>query len=248
MDKKRVITLFSGIGCQEMGLDNLGIDYEVVNWCEFDKKVSECYKTIHNVDDSKNIDLLTCSFPCCSFSNQGKMEGFDCDKNGNLFDTSFKLIEKVKPKVVLFENVKGIKNPKFKGDIYVKDCMSSIGYKCFDKVLNSVDYGVPQNRERWFCVCVLDNNIDFKFPDKIPLNKFVKDIIDYEDVNRCIPGRLKPYINVFDGYMEKVFKGGFSVNRVLSIEGTCPTLTTTQEMTVINKVTGNGIVVPFKDK
>eukprot|EP00121_Abeoforma_whisleri_P001265 Awhi_evm1s1128 len=249
MDKKRVITLFSGIGCQEMSLDNLGIDYEVVNWCEFDKKVSDCYKIIHNVDDSRNIgditkldidkynetdiDLLTCSFPCCSFSQMGKKEGFDCDKNGNLFDISYRLIEKVKPKVVLFENVKGIKNPKFKGDIHVRNCMEDIGYKCFDKVLNSVNYNVPQSRDRWFVVCVLDNDIDFQFPEKIPLSKFVKDIIDIDDTERDIPLRLVPYldrklhikkyksqngvIKLFDGYSDGTFK---------SVEGTCPTLTT----------------------
>eukprot|EP00121_Abeoforma_whisleri_P012194 Awhi_evm2s11249 len=132
--KKRVITLFSGLGCQELALKRCNIDYELINWCEIDKGASDSYKILHNEDDRKNlgditkldvdkynvkdIDLLTCSFPCCSFSTMGNNEGFDCKKNGNLFDYSFRVIEKVMPRVVLFENVKNITSKKFNGDVY----------------------------------------------------------------------------------------------------------------------------------
>ena len=99
-----------------------------------------------------DIDVVISSFPCQSFSIAGKKKGFEDEKNGSLYDHQYKLIKKVKPKIVIYENVKNITNKKFGAIEKITDSMEKLGYTCFHKVLNSLDFGMPQNRERWFMV------------------------------------------------------------------------------------------------
>lgn len=89
MEKIKVLSLFSGIGAFEKALTNIGINYELVNYCEIDSHASKCYSLIHNVDENLNLidvtkiktsnlkyfDLLTHGSPCQSFSMSGKQEG-----------------------------------------------------------------------------------------------------------------------------------------------------------------------------
>ena len=263
----KVITLFSGVGTQELGLKKVGVDYEVINYCEFDKKISKCYELIHGVSPDKNlgditkldvkkyyrqlkedgnvdIDLMFSSFPCQSFSNMGKRKGFNDPTKGNLFDCSHKLISKVQPKIVIFENVKGITNKKFNITENVVKKMEDIGYKCHQSILNSCNYGVPQSRERWFMVCVKQNEnlpSNFHFPFPIPLTKKVKDILVEGVVRKCSK-RIQHFIlkdqykkkydskngmkKVFDGRTQGYFTSGYTSSRIMSIEGVSPTLIT----------------------
>ena len=122
-------------------------------------------------------------------------------------------------------------------------------------MLNSVDYGVPQRRERIFIISIRKDLDDgtFEFPKQIPLNVRVKDIIDFEYKRRHIKDSLKPYLDseyhkefkskdfivkVFDGVSQGYFKSSFSQNRIYSIEGVCPTLTTGYDSPVFLEICG----------
>lgn len=133
MDKKlKLLSLFSGIGAFEKALDNINVDYELVNYCEIDKFASKSYSLIHNVDENKNlidvtkintsnlpddIDLITYGFPCQDISIAGKQKGF-FDKNGKLtrsglFFEALRIINDTKPKIAIAENVKNLTSSKF---------------------------------------------------------------------------------------------------------------------------------------
>lgn len=264
----KLITLFSGIGMQEEGIKRCIDKMELVNFCEYDKKIAQCFEILHNVSSDKNlgdirdldidtyyeklekegnsdIDLLISSFPCQSFSIAGKKEGFDCPKNGNLFSISYNLIKKLLPTIVIFENVKNITNKKFNATETIKEKMNFLDYTCYDKILNGIDFGIPQNRERWFMVCIRKPS-SFSFPDPIPLEKNVSFFLESNIEVRKKDSRLEPFFNkeyiktysssrglkkVFDGSSQfpDRFKGGFTMSRIYSIYGSSPTFTTTND-------------------
>lgn len=181
MNKIKVITLFSGIGSQEMALRNLGLDYEVVGISEIDKFAIKSYEAIHeevhNFGDISKIeelpycDLLTYSFPCQDLSVAGKQKGIGKGTRSGLLLEVERLLLKAKengtlPKYLLLENVKNLVGKKF-----IKDFerwlsfLNSLGYYSNWEVLNAKDYGIPQNRERVFVVSSLEN-IHYVFSQK----------------------------------------------------------------------------------
>lgn len=198
----RLLSCFSGIGAYEKGLQNLGIDYELVNYCEIDEQASKSYAAIHNVDESlnlgditkvnekelpKDIDLLTYSFPCTDISLAGKQQGlFNEDgtltRSGLFFD-ALRIIKEVQPKVAIAENVKNLTSKKFKDQFeLILDSLEQIGYNNYWQILNAKDYGIPQNRERVFIVSIrkdVDNG-EFKFPDPFPLELRLRDMLEDE--------------------------------------------------------------------
>lgn len=193
MQKIKVITLFSGIGSQEMALRNIGIDYEVVGISEIDKFAIKSYEAIHgkvhNFGDISKIeelpycDLLTYSFPCQDLSISGKQKGISKGTRSGLLLEVERLLLKAKengtfPKYLLLENVKNLVGKKF-----IKDFerwlsfLNSLGYYSNWEVLNAKDYGIPQNRERVFVVSSLEN-IHFVFPKKQELKIKMKDLLE----------------------------------------------------------------------
>lgn len=164
----RYLSLFSGIGAFEKALDNLGIPYELLAYCEVDKYASKAYSLLHHVPESMNlgditkvdekalptdIDLLTYGFPCQDISIAGNKRGFVNEdgtktRSGLFFDT-LRIIEHCKPKVAIAENVKNLTS-KSMSSIFsiVLESLDNAGYNCYWQVLNSADYGVPQGRER----------------------------------------------------------------------------------------------------
>lgn len=135
-----------------------------------------------NASDIPNHDIICAGFPCQSFSIAGKRMGFE-DTRGTLFFDVARIMKEKKPDFAFLENVKGLTNHD--GGKTLETILSTIreiGYDCKYKVLNAADYGVPQARERWYCVCVrkgsgYDIN-DFEFPEPIELQKKVKDLVD----------------------------------------------------------------------
>lgn len=195
----KLLSLFSGIGAFEKALKNIGEPFEVVRYCEIDKYASKAYSLIHNLDENMNlkdvttvktsdlpddIDITTYGFPCQDISNAGRQKGFT-DENGDLtrsglFFEALRIIEETKPKIAIAENVKALVGKKFTAEFkIVLDSLNDAGYKNYWAVLNSKDYGIPQNRERVFIISIRDD-IDhgFHFPEKYELKLRLRDLLE----------------------------------------------------------------------
>ena len=190
----RVFESFAGIGTQRMGLERAGIAHEVVGICEIDKFAIDSYQAIHgetenygdiskiDPNDLPDFDLFTYSFPCQDISMAGKQKGFDKESGtrSSLLWECERIIEAKRPKYLLMENVKALTFKKNNGG-YQKwlDILTSLGYTNYSKVLNAKDYGVPQNRERVFCISILNDNQGFEFPEKQVLKTRLKDVLEH---------------------------------------------------------------------
>ncbi len=250
------IDLFSGIGGFRLGFEKAG--YRCVFSSETDKYCKAVYKenfgkvpagdiTQIPLSDIPDHEVLTGGFPCQSFSICGKRKGF-ADQRGHLFFHICKIIEFKKPKVVCLENVKYL--------IYhdsgvtlnrMLSMLSELGYHVGFKVLNSLHFGVPQNRERVIIVCTKSKRFNFyqlgyksknirlcDFLDKMGQFEFLKKS-DYTLIEN--PVQKKDSGLIFTGYRNKdVWKKGVrpntkhlsrvhrQPNRIYSSDGVHPTI------------------------
>ena len=195
--KYKSIDLFAGIGGIRLGFDKaFDKDIETVFVSEWDEKAQETYRAnfhddfeiagdITKIAESEvpEFDICLAGFPCQAFSIAGKKQGFDDDYKGTCRGTLFldvaRICEYHKPKVIFCENVKGLYIHD-KGRTYkiIKKTFENLGYTVFDKILNSKDFGVPQNRERIYIVA-FRNDIapsEFVFPDPTDTTKILWDI------------------------------------------------------------------------
>ena len=210
MNRIKVGSDFSGVGAFDQALIRLGIDYETVFSCDMDKYARQTY--IHNYGEPKYypknvydreipkepLTIFMTSPPCQSFSIAGKRKGKDSD-NGILFFNSHEFILENKPRYFIFENVKGLLSDD-NGKTFSEWCNmlggksinglpvlfpynNSVPYHIYHKVLNSKNYGVPQNRERVFIIGIRDDaDNNFTWPKEIPLEKRLKDVLE-DDVD-----------------------------------------------------------------
>lgn len=123
------------------------------------------------------IDLFVGGSPCQSFSMVGKRGGFE-DTRGTLFYEFARLVNEIRPKVFIYENVKGVLSHD-DGNTWtiMQNVFSDLGYKWYSQVVNSKNQGIPQNRERLFVVGFLDQSVDFEFPKTQILNKKMQDFL-----------------------------------------------------------------------
>jgi DNA (cytosine-5)-methyltransferase 1 len=185
-----VFECFAGYGTTTFALKQLGVEHELIGFSEIDKYAIQCFQQNHgginygditkiNWKEVPDFDLLTGGFPCQAFSTAGKQLG-EADARGVLgLELTKALVEK-KPKYFLFENVKGFMSKKFKEtrEKFI-DSWSKAGYVVQYKVLNTKDFGVPQNRERvWFVGIRKDIQKEFKFPEPFELKLKLKDILE----------------------------------------------------------------------
>lgn len=196
----RVATLFSGVGTPEQSLKHLKVEHKTVFACEIDKYARTTYlannqepKTfyddVYNIDGNiykDQIDILIGGSPCQSFSIAGKRMGTSCPR-GNLIYEYFRIVEESKPKVFIYENVKGFlsidkidKKEKY-GETFKNFVQSfkELGYTIYYEILNTKDYGVPQNRERIYIVGFRDD-VEFEFAPKEELKLRLKDMLEDE--------------------------------------------------------------------
>lgn len=190
----KVFTAFSGYDSQCMALDRLGIDYELVGWSEIDRYAIQAHNAVYpqwadrNYGDISKIDwasvpdfdLFTYSFPCTDISSAGQQKGLQegSGTRSSLLWECKKAIEAKKPKYLLMENVKALTSEKFMPFlIQWEQWLAEQGYSNFTKVLNSKDYGVPQNRERVFMVSLLDEQT-YHFPEPFELKLRLKDVLE----------------------------------------------------------------------
>ena len=195
------VSLFSGCGGLDLGFEQAGFRRVWAN--DFDKDAQAVFRLNLGEIDGRDIrdvneneipecDILTAGFPCQPFSNAGNRKGV-FDSRGMLYQECMRIIKAKNPKVIVFENVKGLLSTKFVDgrnltDVLVSD-LDEIGYKATYAVLNASDYGVPQNRYRVFIVGIKkDLNIEFKFPEKIEKkNLTLRNILD---IPKDIPNQV----------------------------------------------------------
>lgn len=202
--KLRSIDLFAGIGGIRLGFEQaFSDDIETVFVSEWDKYAQKTYTENFNdnfaiagditqieAQDIPAFDICLAGFPCQAFSLAGARKGFDDDYKGLCRGTLFldvaRICEYHKPKVIFCENVKGLvihdRGRTFK---VITKTFEDLGYKVFYKVLNSKDFGVPQNRERIYIVAFRNdiNADDFTFPEPTDDTKVLADIIEKHEVS-----------------------------------------------------------------
>ena len=124
------------------------------------------------------VDIFVGGSPCQSFSAIGKRKGLE-DARGTLFYEYARLVKEIHPKVFIFENVPGMLNHDG-GKTWetIKHIFNSLGYKTSYRVLNSLNYGIPQDRKRLFVVGFRDNQTNFDFPKEIPLTTTMFDYLE----------------------------------------------------------------------
>ena len=190
----KVIELFAGIGSQHQALLNIGVEHEVVAISEIDKYCIKSYQALHGdipnlgdickIDKLPQADLWTYSFPCQDISVAGNLAGISKGTRSGLLYEVERLLNIAKdegtlPKYLLLENVKNLVSKRFKDDFNKwLEYLESLGYKNYWQILNAKDYGIPQNRERVFCVSIRGEHSPFIFPQKQPLTLKLKDLLE----------------------------------------------------------------------
>lgn len=202
------IDLFAGLGGFRIALESLGAKCVYSN--EWDEPVQQVYQRnfgdlpegdITKVDENTipDHDILCAGFPCQAFSISGKQRGFE-DSRGTLFFDVARIVKAKMPKIVFMENVKNFATHDNGRTLQVvKATMEELGYVFNQKVLNSVEYGVPQKRERIYMVC-FRNDLkidDFSYPKPFPLTKHVEDFLldDESLVEHLYVNRPDTYYN-----------------------------------------------------
>lgn len=243
MNKLKVFEAFTGYGGAHYGLKRTNIDFEVIGISEIDKHAVDLYSknfpNIKNFGDITKIqteelpdfDLFTGGFPCQPFSTAGLGLG-ELDMRGTLFYDIIRIVTAKIPEFVLLENVKGFLSKKHKPTLHkILSEFENLGYKVFVELLNTKDFGIPQNRERVWIFATLNSNFDFTYnlsPQKQNLKFKVKDFVDKhvdenlykteKQINRLIELHNVDF-NVTETLCFDVY------NKKIKNDGICPTIT-----------------------
>jgi DNA (cytosine-5)-methyltransferase 1 len=185
------IDLFAGVGGFRIAFEKLG--GKCVGFSEIDKNAVEVYQNNFNTQQEKflgditsvnnlpKVDIVAGGVPCQAWSVAGSKKGFD-DPRGKLWQDCIRLVKNSKPKSFVFENVKGLYDPRNKTSLnLIISEFEKCGYDVFHKLLNAYDFGLPQNRDRIFIVGIDKKfKANFEFPKPLghakPLHKIFSDI------------------------------------------------------------------------
>lgn len=236
IDELNVLELFGGIGAIRKALIRQKISHKTVDYVEIDKNCVKSYNALYDEEfepksivdyhpPDERIDLLMHGSPCQDFSRSGLKKGGtkgSGTRSSLLFET-IRIIEEmnIKPKVVLWENVKGVLDRNLRTSFfhYLKE-MERLGYENKYEILNAMDFGIPQKRERIFVVSILGNNsFDFAKLEKTQargISEFLeKDAsnlyeVRQESMLRYIRG--KPKNNNFRGRLKVIDKFAYTIS------------------------------------
>ena len=185
--KFKAIDLFAGIGGMRLGFEKAGFGIVYAN--DFDPDSCRTYRANFGEIDERDIkdvetgslpdfDVLLGGFPCQPFSMIGKKKGLD-DERAKSFFHIIRFLTAKQPKAFVLENVKHLQRYEG-GAVYarIKKALEWAGYKVKEAVLNSKDFGVPQNRERLYMVGLLDHSLDFRFPRPTRKKPFLSQILE----------------------------------------------------------------------
>ncbi|MDB9315864.1 DNA cytosine methyltransferase [Spirulina sp. CS-785/01] len=201
------VDLFAGIGGFRIALEKLGGKCRA--YSEIDKEAIKVYQqnfinyltqdepSLGDITQVEafpdNIDLVVGGVPCQPWSVAGQLKGF-ADPRGKLWFDVVRLIKQSQPKAFIFENVRGLANPKNRDSFeFLLQQFTTIGYQVKWNILNAYDFGLPQNRERVFIVGIrqdIANAEEYEFPSPLNLNPKVLDILD-EFKNHQLPQKAK---------------------------------------------------------
>ena len=236
----RIGTDCSGIEAPIQALEKLNISYKHVFSCDIDpyciQSIKANYKpkiiftdmTRRKLTDIPDIDLYVCGFPCQPFSSAGLRKGTK-DKRGTIFYHCLDIINHKQPSYFILENVKGLVNIE-KGTFFknIIKLLSDINYEVYYKVLNTKDYGIPQNRERLYIIGIRkDINKKFIWPQHMKMKK----LTTFVDKNNKKKESIPPYV-IKSNILNKIPKNSlfinisFPKNSFSDTDKICPCLTT----------------------
>lgn len=189
------IDLFAGIGGFRIAFERQGAkcvfssDIDVfAQQTYYDNFNEKPHGDITKIDekDIPCFDILAAGFPCQPFSYAGLCQGFEDQTRGTLFFDICRILKYHKPKMFFLENVKGLVSHNGGNTLrIILDNLRNLGYDVHWKVLSSLDFGLPQKRERWYCVG-FDKKVDFTFPKPFNTKPILRDIIDINDNNPAL--------------------------------------------------------------
>ena len=191
----KILELFGGIGAIRKAFERTSVPFKVVDYVDIDKYAVKSYNAIFNENYKPQnicnwnkdieVDLIMHGSPCQDFSVAGLNQGGDegTGTRSSLMWETVRIITKLKPKYIIWENVKNVigKKHKHNFDKYINE-LDQIGYNSYYQVLNAKDYGIPQNRERVFTISIR-KDVDkgfFNFPEKQELKFKLKHLLENE--------------------------------------------------------------------
>jgi len=224
----KFVDFCAGIGAGRLGLQNLGLS--CVGFSEIDKYAERTYREFFgqeeknhgdlmkiNADDLPDFDLMIAGFPCQSFSVIGQRKGMN-DHRGQIIYGLIKIMNAKNLPYFILENVKGLVNHEDGKTlkIILKE-LDKAGYKVYHRVLNSLDYGVPQMRERIYFVGIrkdLMNGNSFEWPNPV----FPPDVQDYliDDSEMEFNEKKRAYETFLKYLDNKYNKGLFKIEKLLN--------------------------------
>lgn len=236
IDELNVLELFGGIGAIKKALIRQKIPHKTLDYVEIDKNCVKSYNALYNTDfkpksildfhpPDKRIDLLMHGSPCQDFSRSGLKKGGEKGsgtRSSLLFET-IRIIEemKIRPKIVLWENVKGVLDKNMRASFfhYLKE-MERLGYENKYEILNAMDFGIPQKRERIFVVSILgENYFNFSSLEKIEakdISKFLEEDVSnlYEVKQESMLSHIRgdPKNNHFKGRLKVIDKFAYTIS------------------------------------
>lgn len=219
----RLATSFSGIGAIEYALKRLGLKTEIVFAGDINKNCKISYFANYNISEDRwhtdihefdaspykgKVDLFVGGAPCQAFSIVGEQRGFE-DTRGTLFREFARVVKECQPKIFIFENVQGL----FKHDqgrtweVIRKTFENYCGYDVHYQLLNARDYGVPQTRERLYCIG-FKKKTNFKYPAPIELKYRMYDFLeDFADCKFYSEETKTKYLSNDDVHVEELKSG-----------------------------------------
>lgn len=244
----KVLELFGGIGACTQAFKRLGIPFNIVDYVEIDKNAVKSYNAINgtnfepqdisNWNKDIDVDFIMHGSPCTNFSLAGKQEGGDegSGTQSSLMYETLRIVSKLKPKYVLWENVENLLSDKhYHNYENYLNTMTKLGYKNYYKVLNSKDFGVPQSRNRIFTVSIMGDNI-YQFPKEQILSKTMYDLLEPSyDTDLVL-------LNTDELKMVKDFGAPYSFGGSIVKDIIYPTITASY-----GKVSGNSGKIKCKD-
>lgn len=227
IEEIKVLELFGGIGAIRKAFIRQKIPHRVIDYVEVDKNCVKSYNALYGENfkpqdivkyhpPDEKINFVMHGSPCQDFSRSGLKKGGEKGsgtRSSLLFET-IRIIEemKVKPKLVLWENVKGVLDKNMRASFfhYLKE-IESLGYESKYKILNAMDFGIPQNRKRIFVVSMLGkNSFDFEALKNVKTSS-IDDFLE-RDVSDLYEVRQESMLRFLSGNPKnKNFKGRLKV-------------------------------------